>query len=156
MINYLDGKKLLVDQAISPTHLVTNSSPVLVQKVSKMVTICYIHFIRFLESMVPTSIIQDPSSVESLVGLWSNSKSRFSDTNSTDRVPKAPTVFNMKFYEKCHLISGTTRDNFDGKKVVRLEYEAYEDMAKKEMYKVCRQIREKWDVKHIAIYHRIG
>ncbi len=62
----------------------------------------------------------------------------------------------MKFYEKCHLISGTTRDNFDGKKVVRLEYEAYEDMAKKEMNKVCTQIREKWDVKHIAIYHRIG
>lgn len=43
------------------------------------------------------------------------------------------------------------------KNVVRLEYEAYDAMANKEMLKICDQIREKWhSVKHIAIYHRIG
>jgi molybdopterin synthase catalytic subunit len=51
---------------------------------------------------------------------------------------------------------GTTRDNFEDKTVVRLEYEAYEPMAVAEIRKICGQIREKWNVEHIAIYHRLG
>jgi len=51
---------------------------------------------------------------------------------------------------------GTTRDNFEEKKVVRLEYEAYEPMAVTETKKICDQIRTKWSVEHIAIYHRLG
>lgn len=50
---------------------------------------------------------------------------------------------------------GTTRDNFEDKKVVTLEYEAYESMALKSLNKICDQIREQWkDVENIAIYHR--
>ncbi len=45
----------------------------------------------------------------------------------------------------------------NNKNVVRLEYEAYDKMAIKEMNKICDQIRTSWpNVKHIAIYHRIG
>lgn len=51
---------------------------------------------------------------------------------------------------------GTTRDHFEGKKVVKLEYEAYTPMAEKELVKVCSKIRSKWSVKNIAIYHRLG
>ncbi|KAH0551307.1 hypothetical protein KQX54_001452 [Cotesia glomerata] len=51
---------------------------------------------------------------------------------------------------------GTTRDNFESKKVVKLTYEAYEPMAVKEMTNICEKIRAKWDVKHIAIFHRLG
>ncbi|XP_027044796.1 molybdopterin synthase catalytic subunit-like [Pocillopora damicornis] len=54
------------------------------------------------------------------------------------------------------LFVGTTRDNFEGKTVVRLEYEAYIPMARSEMRKICKQVREKWDVIKIAIFHRIG
>lgn len=50
--------------------------------------------------------------------------------------------------------SGTTRDFFENQHVVRLEYEAYEPMAVDEMRKICGMVREKWSVKHIAIYHR--
>jgi molybdopterin synthase catalytic subunit len=60
---------------------------------------------------------------------------------------------------KCGAISsflGTTRDNFEGKKVVRLEYEAYHPMAISETKKICAQIREMWNVEHIAIVHRLG
>ena len=39
---------------------------------------------------------------------------------------------------------GTTRDNFDGKKVTKLEYEAYPEMALDEMKKIATDIREKW------------
>jgi len=52
--------------------------------------------------------------------------------------------------------SGTTRNNFEGKKVLRLEYEAYVPMAIKELQKICALIRTKWDVIYIAIFHRIG
>ncbi|XP_057338394.1 molybdopterin synthase catalytic subunit [Microplitis mediator] len=51
---------------------------------------------------------------------------------------------------------GTTRDNFESKKVIKLAYEAYEPMALKEMKNICEKIRAKWDVKHIAIFHRLG
>ena len=50
--------------------------------------------------------------------------------------------------------SGTTRNSFEDRQVVRLEYEAYEEMALSEMKKICAALREKWGVKHIAIYHR--
>ena len=51
---------------------------------------------------------------------------------------------------------GTTRDTFKGKRVVRLEYEAYVPMAEKEVAKICHDIRKKWNVVKIAIIHRIG
>lgn len=51
---------------------------------------------------------------------------------------------------------GTTRDNFEGKKVVKLEYEAYEPMAVKELKLLCAEIREKWQVSRIVIEHRLG
>ena len=51
---------------------------------------------------------------------------------------------------------GTTRDTFKGKRVVRLEYEAYAPMAEKELAKICQDIRKKWNVVKIAVVHRIG
>ncbi|ORE04105.1 Molybdopterin biosynthesis MoaE [Rhizopus microsporus var. microsporus] len=52
--------------------------------------------------------------------------------------------------------SGTTRDTFEGKKVVQLDYEAYEPMAKKVLLDIIQKARSKWSLKHIAIYHRTG
>lgn len=52
---------------------------------------------------------------------------------------------------------GTTRDNFEGKPVARLEYEAYESMAINSLQKICAEIRNQWsDIMNIAIYHRLG
>ncbi|KAL7692449.1 putative molybdopterin biosynthesis MoaE [Plasmopara halstedii] len=52
---------------------------------------------------------------------------------------------------------GTTRDNFQGKKVVRLEYEGYTPMAVTELRKICTTLREKWpDVVGVALFHRLG
>ncbi|XP_013135464.1 PREDICTED: molybdopterin synthase catalytic subunit 2, partial [Papilio polytes] len=52
---------------------------------------------------------------------------------------------------------GTTRDNFEGKKVVKLEYEAYEAMALKAFKDICNELRGRWPAVHgIAIYHRLG
>ncbi len=51
---------------------------------------------------------------------------------------------------------GTTRDSFEGKRVVRLDYEAYEEMAVKKMAEVRREIQAEFDIEDIAIAHRIG
>ncbi|KAG8228432.1 hypothetical protein J437_LFUL003909 [Ladona fulva] len=51
---------------------------------------------------------------------------------------------------------GTTREYFEDKKVIHLEYEAYEAMALKAIKGICEQIRNKWKVENIAIFHRIG
>nr|XP_058918974.1 molybdopterin synthase catalytic subunit isoform X2 [Kogia breviceps] len=54
------------------------------------------------------------------------------------------------------LFVGTTRNNFEGKKVISLEYEAYLPMAENEVRKICSAIRQKWPVKHVAVFHRLG
>lgn len=52
---------------------------------------------------------------------------------------------------------GTTRDVFEGKRVVYLEYEAYESMAISELKKISAKIRQKWPgVAKIALLHRTG
>mmetsp|Transcript_52244 Transcript_52244/g.128185 ORF Transcript_52244/g.128185 Transcript_52244/m.128185 type:complete len:149 (-) Transcript_52244:121-567(-) len=51
---------------------------------------------------------------------------------------------------------GTTRDTFEGKNVVRLEYEAYESMAIAELESLCSAVRSKWEVMRIAVFHRLG
>lgn len=53
------------------------------------------------------------------------------------------------------LFVGTTRDNFEGKTVINLEYEAYESMAEKAIKQICNDLRQKWKtIENIAIYHR--
>ena len=51
---------------------------------------------------------------------------------------------------------GTTRLFAEGKKVLRLEYEAYEEMALKELEKVRLEVASRWGIDDIAISHRIG
>ncbi|XP_036143512.1 uncharacterized protein LOC105833808 isoform X5 [Monomorium pharaonis] len=68
-------------------------------------------------------------------------------------------IMRLVTFPNCGAISsfiGITRDNFEDKKVIKLEYEAYESMALKEMSNICDKIRLQWNVEGIAIYHRIG
>lgn len=51
---------------------------------------------------------------------------------------------------------GTVRNSTEGREVVKLEFEAYEPMALKEMNKIIDQAKVKWPVNEIAIYHRVG
>ena len=51
---------------------------------------------------------------------------------------------------------GTTRDTFEGKRVVRLDYEAYDEMAVKKMAEVRAELQSEFDIEDIAISHRIG
>ena len=51
---------------------------------------------------------------------------------------------------------GTVRNSTKDKKVLRLEFEAFETMALKEMRKIAEQIVERWDAVHVSIHHRVG
>lgn len=51
---------------------------------------------------------------------------------------------------------GTVRDSTKGKRVIRLEFEAYEPMALKEMEKIAAQASEKWPVQKLLVHHRTG
>ncbi|NXU14763.1 MOC2B synthase, partial [Pardalotus punctatus] len=48
-------------------------------------------------------------------------------------------------------------NNFEGKKVIHLEYEVYTSMAETKIKKICRDFRQKLpSVKHITVHHRLG
>ena len=51
---------------------------------------------------------------------------------------------------------GTVRNATKGEKVIHLEFEAYENMALKEMRKIAEDILRKWPVHKILIHHRTG
>ena len=51
---------------------------------------------------------------------------------------------------------GTTRDNTAGRKVLRLEYEAYRPMADEQLRRVADEMLERWDLRDVAIHHRLG
>jgi molybdopterin synthase catalytic subunit len=51
---------------------------------------------------------------------------------------------------------GTTRVFSEGKRVVKLEYEAYEEMALKKLEEVRQEMRAEFGIDDVAIAHRIG
>jgi molybdopterin synthase catalytic subunit len=48
------------------------------------------------------------------------------------------------------------RDITKGKKVVRLEFEAYGPMAYKELEKIAHDVAAKWPVHTLLVHHRTG
>jgi molybdopterin synthase catalytic subunit len=55
------------------------------------------------------------------------------------------------------VMSGTVRNQTDGKLVVALEYQAYEPMAVQVFTSIAADIRHRWpDVNRVAIHHRVG
>jgi molybdopterin synthase catalytic subunit len=51
---------------------------------------------------------------------------------------------------------GTVRRHTAGKAVLRLEFEAFETMALKEMTRIAEEILAGWPARKIAIHHRTG
>jgi molybdopterin synthase catalytic subunit len=51
---------------------------------------------------------------------------------------------------------GTIRGHSEGKRVLYLEYEAHEEMAREKLEEVAREIRERWQLEDISVIHRVG
>ncbi|GAA5522913.1 molybdenum cofactor biosynthesis protein MoaE [Aliifodinibius salicampi] len=54
------------------------------------------------------------------------------------------------------LFIGTVRNMTDGKRVVKLDFEAYDKMAISELEKIVNRAKEQWPIKNISVIHRIG
>jgi len=51
---------------------------------------------------------------------------------------------------------GTVRDHKQGRRVLRIEYEAYVPMARKELRRIGESLLERWPVLGASLVHRIG
>jgi molybdopterin synthase catalytic subunit len=51
---------------------------------------------------------------------------------------------------------GAVRDATRGRKVLRLEYEAYAPMAQKKLEEIAAEARAQWPGTQVAIHHRVG
>ena len=53
---------------------------------------------------------------------------------------------------------GTTRaeTSSDGRELVALDYEAYEEMAGRQLQDLARRAREQWPIVKLALLHRVG
>ena len=51
---------------------------------------------------------------------------------------------------------GVVRDHNGGRRVLRLEYEAYEDMALTLLEGIAAEVRSRWRVTDVRIVHRLG
>ena len=54
------------------------------------------------------------------------------------------------------IFEGTTRNYFEGKKVIELRYEAYEEMARKELQILVERLKSEHPKAEISIVHRLG
>ena len=51
---------------------------------------------------------------------------------------------------------GTVRNRNQGRRVERLEYEAYEPLAVKSFERIAAEAAERWPDTHVAVHHRTG
>jgi molybdopterin synthase catalytic subunit len=51
---------------------------------------------------------------------------------------------------------GTTRNNNEGRKVIGIDYEAYPQMAEKELARIGEDAKKQWPICRMAIVHRLG
>jgi molybdopterin synthase catalytic subunit len=54
------------------------------------------------------------------------------------------------------VFDGIVRDNTRGRKTLHLDYEAYEEMADKQLRELSAEAHQRFDVRHLTIVHRLG
>jgi len=54
------------------------------------------------------------------------------------------------------VFDGIVRNNTRGRQTLHLEYEAYEEMAEKQMRALAAEARTRFEVRHVTIVHRLG
>jgi molybdopterin synthase catalytic subunit len=51
---------------------------------------------------------------------------------------------------------GITRNNNEGRRVIALDYDAYPEMAEKELRRIGQEASQRWQLCRVAIVHRVG
>ncbi|MFM9838759.1 MAG: molybdenum cofactor biosynthesis protein MoaE [Cyclobacteriaceae bacterium] len=77
-------------------------------------------------------------------------------TNKSIDVPQIIRAAESDEAGALNVFIGTVRSKTSGKNVVRLDYEAYEPMSKKEIKKIVESATKRWSIKNWAVSHRVG
>ncbi|HEX9119321.1 MAG TPA: molybdenum cofactor biosynthesis protein MoaE, partial [Terriglobales bacterium] len=77
---------------------------------------------------------------------------------TSERIDTAGLAERMKRAEDGAVVvfEGIVRDNSRGRRTLYLDYEAYEEMARKQLEELAAQALEKFKVREVAIAHRLG
>jgi molybdopterin converting factor subunit 1 len=54
------------------------------------------------------------------------------------------------------IFDGVARNNTKGRRTLYLEYEGYEQMARRTMEQIGREVHERWPINRVGIIHRLG
>lgn len=75
-----------------------------------------------------------------------------------DAIDAAPLVAAAKHGSDGAVVvfDGIVRDNTRGRRTLHLDYEAYEEMALKQMRELAEEARARFQVRHVSIVHRLG
>ncbi len=77
----------------------------------------------------------------------------------SDKPLEVDAILQQVYADDCGAVNvfiGTVRNHTKGKKVERLEFEAYRPMAIREMEKIGLKAVDQWPVRHIVMHHRLG
>lgn len=77
-------------------------------------------------------------------------------TNSKIDVAKLITSVSHEGAGATDVFIGTTRNKTSDKAVMKLDFEAYEPMAVKELQKIVDRAKAQWPILEYAISHRVG
>lgn len=56
----------------------------------------------------------------------------------------------------CIFIGTTRADTDDARRIVALDYEAHESMARRQLAELARRARERWPIEQVVLAHRTG
>ncbi len=115
------------------------------------------------EYAAPTAGLRDRDEVGLLPPVSGGADSTQPATRSrvqltSERIDAAGLAERMKRAEDGAVLvfEGIVRDNSRGRRTLYLDYEAYEEMARKQLEELAAQALEKFKVREVAVAHRLG
>ena len=122
------------------------------------------------EFAIATQILRDGDEVGLLPPVSGGSSHSEGAQSDAEPHPEGITALTLQPIETAKIIAcakqgedgavvvfdGIVRNNTRGRQTLYLEYEAYEEMAKRQMDQLAQDARSRFGVRHVTIVHRLG
>ena len=122
------------------------------------------------EFALATRVLHDGDEVGLLPPVSGGSSHAENESREAESHPEGTTALTLKPIETAKIIAqakqgedgavvvfdGIVRNNTRGRQTLYLEYEAYEEMAKRQMDHLAQDARSRFVVRHVTIVHRLG
>ncbi|MBM01778.1 MAG: hypothetical protein CL762_03575 [Chloroflexi bacterium] len=100
--------------------------------------------------------INDDDEISFIPPVSGGSSNDLVEIINNEIVPSEYSISKLSSYGAELTFLGISRDHNEGKKVEKLFYECYEQMAKKEILNLINKSKTEYDVGYIRVVHRIG